>query len=125
MASKTPRMAVASPDELDVRSLNAAQDCSTVPRSDGMRLLRAQHGTESHLLEKLAGRLAAIANGPAASTPLGVALDSRLFEAFDGGRATAGEWEHQSDIDPRLVARTVRRILCIGTGDEYGEEVYV
>lgn len=49
----------------------------------------------------------------------------QLFEPFDTERATAEELAHRCGIDPPLMARIMRVLLCVGIFDEDGEEVYV
>lgn len=115
-------------DQLDVRGLiaqlQAAQSCSTIPHSDSAQLLRAARNLVT-TLERPANRLVAIAKGPAAHAALRVAFKVRLFEAFDSARATAEELAHRCGVDPLLMARIMRALLCIGIFDEDGENAYV
>lgn len=115
-------------NQLDVRGLisqlQAAQDCSTISHSDSTRLLRAARNLVT-TLERPANRLVAIAKGPAAHAALRVAFKVRLFEAFDSERATAGELAHRCGVDPLLMTRIMRALLCVGIFDEDGENAYV
>ena len=121
-------MALAPPHPLDVHDLiaqlQAAQECSTIAHSDSMRLLRAARNLVI-TLEKPANRLVAIAKGPAAHAALRVALKVGLFEAFDTERATATELARRCGIDPLLMVRIMRALLCLGIFDEDDEEAYV
>lgn len=120
-------MESALPDQLDVNGLisqlQAARHCSTISYDDSTRLLRAARNLVI-TLEKPVNRLVAIAKGPAAHAALRVALNIGLFEAFDTERATAEELAHRCAVDPLLMARIMRALLCIGIFDEDGEEVY-
>ena len=115
-------------NQLDVHGLisqlQAAQDCSTISHSDTTRLLRAARNLVT-TLERPANRLVAIAKGPAAHAALRVAFKVRLFEAFDSERATAGELAHRCGVDPLLMTRIMRALLCVGIFDEDGENAYV
>lgn len=121
-------MAVSSPDQLDVNGLisqmQAAQDCSTVSYSDSRRLLRAARNLVISL-EKPANTLVAIAKGPVAHAALRVALKIRLFDKFDTEKATLEELSQRCGVDPLLMARIMRTLLCIGIFDEDGEETYI
>lgn len=121
-------MAVPSSHPLDVQSLisqlESAHDCSVIALSDSKRLLRAAQ----KLVKKLdnpAVRLMIIALGPAAHAALRVAFNINLFEAFTMGRMTAKVLAHRCGVDPPLMVRIMRALLCIGIFDEDGEETYV
>ena len=120
-------MAGALPEQLDIDSLvshlQAAQASTTISHSDSTRLLRAAQNLVT-TLEKPANRLVAIAKGPAAHAALRVAFNIKLFEAFDSETSTAQDLAQRCGVDPVLMARIMRALLCIGIFDEVGEETY-
>ena len=120
-------MAGAVPDQFDVDSLvshlQAAQESTTISHSDSTRLLRAAQNLVT-TLEKPANRLVAIAKGPAPHAALRVAFNIKLFEAFDTETSTARDLAQRCGVDPVLMARIMRALLCIGIFDEVGEETY-
>ena len=128
VSSNMAAVGASSPDHFDVHGLifqiQAAQDHPTISHSDSTQLLRAARNLVT-TLEKPANRLVAIAKGPAAHAALRVAFKIKLFEAFDAERATASELAHRCGVDPLLMARIMRALLCIGIFDEDGEEAYV
>ena len=120
-------MAGALPEQLDIDSLvshlQAAQASTTISHSDSTRLLRAAQNLVT-TLEKPANRLVAIAKGPAVHAALRVAFNIKLFEAFDAETSTAQDLAQRCGVDPVLMARIMRALLCIGIFDEVGEETY-
>ena len=120
-------MAGALPQRLDVDSLvshlQAAQESTTISHSDSTRLLRAAQNLVT-TLEKPATRLVAIAKGPAPHAALRVAFNIKLFEAFDTETSTARDLAQRCGVDPMLMARIMRALLCIGIFDEVGQETY-
>ena len=120
-------MAGALPEQFDVDSLvshlQAAQESTTISHSDSTRLLRAAQNLVT-ALEKPANRLVAIAKGPAPHAALRVAFNIKLFEAFDTETSTARDLAQRCGVDPVLMARIMRALLCIGIFDEGGEETY-
>ncbi len=128
LSSNIVNMATASPDQLDINSLvsqlQAAQHCSTIAHSDTKTLLHAARNLVT-ALEKPENRLVAIAKGPVAHAALRVALKIKLFETFDAESATAEELAQRCGIDPVLMVRIMRALVCIGIFDENGEESYV
>ena len=120
----------ALPDQLHVNSLiaqlQATQECTTtISHSDSARLLRAARNLVT-TLEKPANKLVAIAKGPAAHAALRVAFNIKLFETFDNTeRATAKELAQRCGVDPLLMARIMRALICIGIFDEDGEDTYI
>ena len=120
-------MAGALPEQFDVDSLvshlQAAQESTTISHSDSTRLLRAAQNLVT-TLEKPANRLVAIAKGPAPHAALRVAFNIKLFEAFDTETSTARDLAQRCGVDPVLMARIMRALLCIGIFDEVGEETY-
>ena len=120
-------MAGALPEHFDVDSLvshlQAAQESTTISHSDSTRLLRAAQNLVT-TLEKPANRLVAIAKGPAPHAALRVAFNIKLFEAFDTETSTARDLAQRCGVDPVLMARIMRALLCIGIFDEAGEETY-
>ena len=120
-------MAGELPEQFDVDSLvshlQAAQKSTTISHSDSTRLLRAAQNLVT-TLEKPANRLVAIAKGPAPHAALRVAFNIKLFEAFNTETSTAQDLAQRCGVDPVLMARIMRALLCIGIFDEVGEETY-
>ena len=120
-------MAGALSEQLDIDSLvsqlQAAQESTTISHSDSTRLLRAAQNLVT-TLEKPANRLVAIAKGPAPHAALRVAFNIKLFEAFHTETSTAQDLAQRCAVDPVLMARIMRALLCIGIFDEVGEETY-
>ena len=120
-------MAGALPEQLDIDSLvsqlQAAQGSTTISHSDSTRLLRAAQNLVT-TLEKPANRLVAIAKGPAPHAALRVAFNIKLFEAFHTETSTTQDLAQRCGVDPVLMARIMRALLCIGIFDEVGKETY-
>ena len=121
-------MAGALPEQLDIDSLvshlqAAQQQSTTISHRDGTRLLRAAQNLVT-TLEKPASRLVAIAKGPAPHAALRVAFNIKLFDAFDTETSTARDLAQRCGIDPVLMARIMRALLCVGIFDEVGEDTY-
>lgn len=76
-------------------------------------------------IEKPANTLAAIAKGPVAHAVLRGALKIKLFDKFDAEKATLEDLSQRYGVDPLLMTRMMRTLLCIGIFDEDEEETYV